>query len=220
MKQKPPTEVKIETTETGSLKQNLEIDLVIQRATQEVTDRYEGIMRKERDELHREMQNFTDGQKTFVKPRLRDRFFGRIKDLYLVMNHRIPVYCPKSGCPIKGKGVNFGIEAITADLDTALGYIDAYFDKYPERGSAKLIHMQVDRRSHRTGAIVNDYTFLVGDWDPERRQHIRAEIDGMSADQMVVASLLEDRKSYGRRQRWSKSEIRGAVEHQSRRGRS
>ena len=114
MKSKPPTD-KESTTQQLPQTADLEIDMMIQNATQLVTNRYEKEIRKERD-LHRaEMQNLTDGMKTWKKPSLWARLTGRYKDIYLVLNHRVPIYCHKTDCEVKGRGHNWGCLLYTSD---------------------------------------------------------------------------------------------------------
>jgi hypothetical protein len=190
-----------EKEDTKAPTQDLEWDMAMQRAGQVITDRYEKEIKKQANNHRKEMQNFLDGQKSFVKPRWIDKLFGRYKDLYLVYNHMVPVFCHKSKCPTKGEGVNWGIEALTLDLDVALGYIDEYFETYPHCGSAKLLHIQIDRRTNRTGQVVSDHTFLLKDWDSTKKRYIQEEMELESVEHRIIASLAEDRKKWKRGRR-------------------
>lgn len=180
--------------------QVLDDDFRIQRATQMVTETYEKRMLAQENGHRKEMENFMEGQKFWVKPSLWARITGRYKDMYMIYNHLRPHHC--TACGTNHQGVNFGIEALTLDLDTALSYIDEMMDKYPGT-KARLLHLQVDRRSRRTGQIVNDFTFLLADWDRERRKYITDEITAKSASNKVFASLAEDTRGYreGKRRR-------------------
>jgi hypothetical protein len=181
--------------------QDLEWDMAMQRAGQVITDRYEKEIKTKEKHHRKEMQNFLDGQKSFVKPRWIDRLMGRYKDLYLVYNHLQPIYCHKSNCPTKSEGVNWGIEVLTLDLDVALGYIDEYFENYPNHGSAKLLHIQIDRRTNRTGQVVSDHTFLLKDWDSQKKRYIRDDMESESVEHKILASLAEDRRKWKRGRR-------------------
>ena len=101
---------------------------------------------------------------------------------------------------------SFGIEALTLDLETALTHIDELLDKYPS-GKARLLHIQVDRRSRRHGQVVNDYTFLLKDWSAERRKYITEEISSNNAAGKIFGSLQEDTKQYREGKRRSRREM-------------
>ena len=180
----------------GPINMHLDFDLAMQRASQQITNEYEEKMRKTENLHRKEIQNYLDGQRTFVKPRWIDRVRGRFKDLYLVYNHLQPVYCHRSDCTTKAEGVNWGIECLTLDLDVALGHIDEYMLNFPNRGSAKLLHIQIDRFKNRTGAVVSDVSYNFKDWDPQAKRYIREKMEFESVEQKIVASLVEDRKEY------------------------
>tara|TARA_B100000287_G_scaffold263148_2_gene247631 strand:+ start:1095 stop:1742 length:648 start_codon:yes stop_codon:yes gene_type:complete len=197
-KKKEEEEQPIDTDEA------LEFDFAIQKATQVVTDQYEKRITAIENRQAKEMQNFMDGQRFFVKPSLLDRLLGRYKDMYLVFNHLRPFHC--TACGTNHHGVNHGIESLTLDLDTALGYIDEMFDKFPE-GKARLLHIQVDRRSRRQGQIVNEYTFMLKDWDRDRQKYITEEIMENSAHNKIFGSFKEDRKQWKEGKRRSKQNM-------------
>jgi len=182
----------------------LQEDFYVQRATQNVTNRYEKLLLEQKNNHQKEMENFLEGQKYWVKPSLWARITGRYKDMYLVRNHMQPFHC--TDCGSNHHGVNFGIEALTLDLETALTHIDELLDKYPT-GKARLLHIQIDRRSRRHGQIVNDYTFLMKDWSADRRKYITDEISSNSAAGKIFGSLQEDTKQYIEGKRRSKREM-------------
>ena len=103
-----------------------------------MTDRYERMMLDKTNEHREEMKNFIEGQKYWVKPSLWARITGRYKDMYLVFNHLRPHHC--THCGTNQVGVNFGIEAMTLDLETALTYIDELFEKYTGAKSPSFAH--------------------------------------------------------------------------------
>ena len=193
-----------EELEPSNSEEALNYEFEIQRATQIVTDRYEKMLLDKTNEHQEEMKNFIEGQKYWVKPSLWARITGRYKDMYLVYNHLRAHHC--THCGANHVGVNFGIESMTLDLETALTHIDELFDKY-EGGKARLLHIQVDRRSRRSGQIVNDYTFLTRDWDADRRKYITDEITSNSAASKVFGSLAEDTKNYREGKRRRRSEM-------------
>lgn len=179
-------------------------DFMIQKATQRVTDTYERKLLAQQNNHRKEMENFIEGQKFWVKPSLWARITGRYKDMYMVWNHLRPHHC--TACGSNTIGVNFGIESLTLDLETALTHIDELFEKYPN-GRARLFHIQVDRRTRRSGQIVKDYTFLTADWDSEQRKYITEDIKSNSAANRVFASLQEDTRNYREGRRRRKSEM-------------
>lgn len=193
-----------EELEPSNSEEALNYQFEIQRATQIVTDRYEKMLLDKTNEHQEEMKNFIEGQKYWVKPSLWARITGRYKDMYLVYNHLRAHHC--THCGANHVGVNFGIESMTLDLETALTHIDEMFEKY-QNGKARLLHIQVDRRSRRSGQIVNDYTFLTRDWDADRRKYITDEITSNSAANKVFGSLAEDTKNYREGKRRRRSEM-------------
>ena len=195
---------KQEPVEKSNSTEELEFDMAIQRATQIVTDKYEKELFRIKKNQTREMQSFIDGQKIFVKPRFIDRLFGRFKDMYIVFNHMRPWHCKH--CGTNYDGANDGIECVTLDIDTALGYIDEIFDKY-DKGKARLVHVQVDRRSSRTGQVVDVYNFLMRDWDPEKKQYMTHKLLEESVENRIHASLVEDRKNWRKGQRRNRKDI-------------
>jgi hypothetical protein len=188
----------------GPISMHLDFDLALQRATQGITNEYEDKMRKTENLHRKEIQNFLDGQRTFVKPRWIDRIRGRFKDLYLVYNHLQPIYCHRTDCTTKAEGVNWGIECLTLDLDVALGHIDEYLMNFPNRGSAKLLHIQIDRFKNRTGVVVSDVSYNFKNWDVNAKRFVREKMEFESVEERIVASLVEDRKEYRQGKRRTK----------------
>jgi hypothetical protein len=177
---------------------NLDIDMMIQNATQLVTNRYEAELKKQKRFHHKEMQTLINGGKAFYKPSLWARLSRRYKDIYIVYNHKMPVYCHRSNCETKGEGVNWGIEAITTDLESALGYADSYFEEWQGHSdytSVKILHLQVDRRS-RQGALVDDVTLALKDWNPDKRKMVKSKLEGQTADSQIINSLVKNRPKY------------------------
>jgi hypothetical protein len=190
---------KLETTdEQKAPNMNLELDVMIQKATQVVADRYEKQIKRLTKFHEKEMQTLIDGRKSFRKPSLFARLTRRYKDIYIVYNHRMPVYCHRSDCTTKGEGVNWGIEAICTELEEALWYADEYFiqwEGYADHTSVKILHLQVDRRN-RHGAIVNDVTLTLKDWDPEKRRMVKTKFEKQTADSLIINSLVKNRPKY------------------------
>jgi hypothetical protein len=177
---------------------NLDIDMMIQNATQIVTNRYEGELKKQQRFHNKEMQTLINGRKSSFKPSLWARLSRRYKDIYIVYNHKMPVYCHRSDCETKGEGVNWGIEAITTDLESALGHADAYFEEwtgYNNYTSVKILHLQVDRRG-RNGALVEDVTLNLRDWNPDKRKMIKVKLQEQTADSQIINSLVKNRPKY------------------------
>ena len=67
--------------------------------------------------------------------------------------------------------------------------------------------MQVDRRSSRTGQVVDVYNFLMRDWDPEKKQYMTHKLLEESVENRIHASLVEDRKNWRRGQRRNRKDI-------------
>lgn len=182
----------------------IEENFYIQRATQQVTEQYERKILEERNRNRREMQNIVDGRKFWVKPSLWDRIRGRFKDMYIVFNHMRAFHCTE--CGTNFHGLNYGIECMTLDLNTALSYIDECFEKYPNT-RVKLLHVQVDRRTRRTGQIVHDYNYLMKDWDAEQRRYITEDLKENSAANKIFGELKESTSDYRSRKRRRRSEM-------------
>jgi hypothetical protein len=152
-------------TDTSAPLVNLEEELAFQQATQTVANRYEEQIRKLKDHHAKEMQSLLQGSESFTKPSLWARLTGRYKDIFIVFNHNLPVWCPKKECPTRREGINWGIEAVTTNLDTALNYISDYFERNSDNdwAHAKLLHLQVDRRKGR-GAVVDELSWTWALW--------------------------------------------------------
>ena len=179
----------------------LETDFMIQRATQAVADRYEAQIKRLKRFHEKEMQTLIDGRKSSIKPSLWARLTRRYKDIYIVYNHRMPVYCHRRDCETATEGVNWGIEHIGTTIESAMEAADAYFYEWrnhSEHVSVKILHLQVDRRSTR-GAVVQDITLKLKDWNPEKKKMTHETLEGTSADSAIINSLVANRPSYGKK---------------------
>lgn len=149
---------------------SLEQEMALQRRDQEIQNRHEKEIRKLQEFHKRELQNAIDGLSQ-VPPKvpLWKRLFRRKADsIFIVYNHNVPVYCHKKACPTSREGVNFGIEAVTRDAETAFFYISRYFEEYGKYPFcfAKLLWVKIDKRN-RDGSIVKDFTWKYGEWEPQ-----------------------------------------------------
>ena len=184
--------------EQKSHEMDLNLDMMVQKATQAVTNRYEMKIKQLTRFHEKEMQTLIEGRKTFVKPSFWSRFNKRFKDIYILYNHRMPVYCHRSDCETASSGVNWGIEYISTDLEKIMEAADEYFYEwrnYPDHTSMKILHLQVDRRS-RKGAIVKDVTMSYTDWNPETKQLTKDKLEKVTADSAIVDSLVKNRPGY------------------------
>jgi len=180
---------------------SLDTDIMIQKATQIVTNRYEKEIKRLKRFHEKEMQTLIDGRKTFRKPSFWSRMTRRYKDIYILYNHRMPVYCHRSDCETAGSGVNWGMECISTDLEEIMQAADEYFYEWrhhSDYASMKILHLQVDRRSSK-GAIVKDVTMLYKDWNPETKKLTKDKISEVTADSSIVNSLVANRPSYKKR---------------------
>ena len=84
-------------TENSAPIVNLEAEMQFQQATQAVADRYEAQIAKLRDHHEKEMQSLLMGMEADLisKPSLWARLIGRYKDIFIVFNHKLPVWCLK-----------------------------------------------------------------------------------------------------------------------------
>ena len=133
-----------------------------------------------------------------IKPSLWARITRRYKDIYIVYNHRMPVYCHRKDCETATEGVNWGIEWIGTTIEGAMEAADEYFYEWRHHvayASIKILHMQVDRRSTR-GAVVKDITLKMKDWNPESKKMTKASLEESTADSAIVNSLVANRPSY------------------------
>ncbi len=184
--------------EQKSHEMDLSIDMMIQNATQVVTNRYEKEIKRLKRFHEKEMQTLIDGRKSFIKPSFWSRFTRRFKDIYILYNHRMPVYCHRSDCETAGSGVNWGIEYISTNLEEVMEATDEYFYEwrnYTDHVSMKILHLQVDRRSTK-GAIVKDITLAYKDWNPETKKLTKDNLQEVTADSAIVNSLVQNRPGY------------------------
>ncbi len=157
-----------EKKEDGTLIKDITQDLYLQQQTQKVTERYEKKIKQLQMFHDLEMENAITGgeeEQIIQKPSLWARLTGRFKDVYIVFNHNMPVYCHKKDCPTRREGIRWGIEAITSDLGVAFDYMRTYFKKYGEfpQAFAKLLHIRMDRRKG-SGAVVSDVSYSYDTW--------------------------------------------------------
>ncbi len=152
---------------------SLEREMALQKRDQEMKNSHEREIRKLKDFHKRELQNALDGMKEEAPkmPFWKAIFRRKTDNLFIVYNHNLPVYCHLKKCPTRREGVNFGIEAITKDPETAFWYISKYFEEYGKYPFcfAKILWVKVDKRN-RQGAIVKDFTWKYGDWEPHNME--------------------------------------------------
>ena len=167
---------------------DLEREMAFQRATQEVADRYEAQIHKLKEHHAKEMQSLLMGIEPDLisKPSFWSRLTRRYKDIFIVFNHNIPVWCPKKTCPTKREGINWGIEAVTTDLNIALDHISDYFirNENHDYAHAKLLHLQVDR-SRGTGAVVDELSWTWALWRNSDHYDDKRKITARMADKLV-----------------------------------
>jgi len=178
----------------------LETDMIVQRATQAVTNRYEAEIKRLKSFHEKEMDTLIEGKKSMIKPSLWARITRRYKDIYIVYNHRMPVYCHRKDCETATSGVNWGMEFIGTTIEGAMEAADEYFYEWRNHSnyaSVKILHLQVDRRSTR-GAVVKDITLKMKDWNPDAKKMAQASLENSTADSAIVNSLVANRPSYKR----------------------
>jgi len=173
-------------TDTSAPLVNLEDEMAFQQATQAVANRYEEQIRKLRESHAKEMQSLLMGSESFIKPSFMSRLLGRYKDIFIVFNHNIPVWCPKKACPTRREGINWGIEAVTTNLDTALNSISEYFERNSDNdwAHAKLLHLQVDRR-RGSGAVVDELSWTWPLWRNSDHFDDKRKISAKMADKLI-----------------------------------
>ena len=179
------------------IRDNLEFQLALQRANEEVTSHYREREQKLKSLHNHEIQNLTDAQITYIKPKLWHRITGRYKDIYILMNGKIPMICPADGCKVRFAGVNNGFEAIALDIETALEMAEDYFENCSEYGgysfhSLKILHIQLDRRSTRRGVVVRNISLDRKKWR-EEKEKTRADLEKITANKLVIDSLMSMR---------------------------
>ena len=184
--------------ETKPHQMDLETDMIVQKATQAVANRYEAEIKRLKRFHEKEMETLIKGRKSMIKPSLWAKITRRYKDIYIVYNHRMPVYCHRKDCETATEGVNWGIEWIGTTVEGAMEAADEYFYEWRNHvnyASIKILHMQVDRRSTR-GAVVKDITLKMKDWNPESKKMAKASLLESTADSAIVNSLVANRPSY------------------------
>ena len=144
-------------------------------------------------ELHiREMNSYMEGiaDQLTSKPSLWARITGRYKDIFIVYNHNIPIYCSKSECPTKRSGVNWGIEAVTTDLTVAFDALRNYFNRCGELpfAYAKILHLQVDRRKG-LGAVVDEMSWTWGEFRNSDLYDDEKKITAKMVDKIIKKPL-------------------------------
>ena len=165
---KSTKEPKKNEEQNGALMKDITQDLYVQQQTQKVTERYERKMKQLQMFHDLEMENAISGgeeEMIIQKPSLWARLTRRFKDVYIVFNHNMPVYCHKKDCPTRREGIRWGIEAITSDLGVAFDYMRTYFKKYGEypQAFAKMLHIRMDRRKG-AGVVVSDVSYSYDTW--------------------------------------------------------
>ena len=184
------------------IKDNLEFQLALQRANEETTTHYKDRIDKMRRMHQHELQNLLTAQVSYKKPKLWDRIRGRYKDIYILFNNRNPLRCGHCGEKAQ-EGVNGGIEDICLDYERALELCDEYFEKWRDYSgysfhSMRIVHVQIDRKNSRKGAFVRDITLDRRDWNPDTKKKTRKELQEITADKLVLDSLMSMRPRRGR----------------------
>ena len=167
-KEKVREQMKEKGDQNGALMKDITQDLYVQQQTQKVAERYERKMKQLQMFHDLEMENAISGgeeEMIIQKPSLWARLTRRFKDVYIVFNHNMPVYCHKKDCPTRREGIRWGIEAITSDLGVAFDYMRPYFTKYGEypQAFAKMLHIRMDRRKG-AGVVVSDVSYSYDTW--------------------------------------------------------
>tara|TARA_B100001778_G_C18533355_1_gene604734 strand:- start:500 stop:1108 length:609 start_codon:yes stop_codon:yes gene_type:complete len=167
---------------------DLEAEMQFQAATQAVADRYEEQIRKLREHHQKEMQSLLMGidADLISKPSLWARLTGRYKDIYVIFNHNLPVWCPKKACPTRREGINWGIEAVTTELNIAFDHISDYFNRNKDNdyAHAKLLHLQVDRKRGQ-GAVVDELSWTWALWRNSDHYHDKRKVSAKTVDKLV-----------------------------------
>ncbi len=170
---------------------DLEAEMQFQQATQAVADRYEAQIAKLRDHHEKEMQSLLMGMEADLisKPSLWARLTGRYKDIFIVFNHNLPVWCPKKACPTRREGINWGIEAVTTELNIAFDHISDYFNRNKDNdyAHAKLLHLQVDRR-RGLGAVVDELSWTWALWRNSDHYQDKRKVSARMVDKVVKSS--------------------------------
>jgi len=181
------------------VKENLEWDMAIQRATQEINQHWENRIKKIKELHNHEMQNMVSGSRmSFSKPRLIDRLRGRYRDHYILFNNKIPVFCERKECSQRKNGVDYGVEAICLSREHALEAAEAYWAERKEYNgysfnSLSIIHFQVDRFGSRQAMVVRNITIDQREWNDEKRSKVKKELDKVTAENLVLDSLMSAR---------------------------
>ena len=167
-KEKVREQMKEKGDQNGALMKDITQDLYVQQQTQKVAERYDRKMKQLQMFHDLEMENAISGgeeEMIIQKPSLWARLTRRFKDVYIVFNHNMPVYCHKKDCPTRREGIRWGIEAITSDLGVAFDYMRTYFKKYGEypQAFAKMLHIRMDRRKG-AGVVVSDVSYSYDTW--------------------------------------------------------
>jgi|GEM_PF-6586962 len=186
----------------ATIKDNLEFQLALQRANEETTIHYKDRIEKLTKMHQHELQNLLTAQVSYKKPKLWDRLRGKYKDIYILFNNRMPLRCGHCGEKTK-EGVNGGIEEVCLDYESALELCDEFFEKWRDFSgysfvSLRIVHIQVERKDSRRGAFVRDITLDRKDWNPDVKKKTRKELQKITADKLVVDSLMSMRPRRGR----------------------
>lgn len=167
---------------------DLEAEMQFQAATQAVADRYEEQIRKLKKYHEKEMQSLLMGidADLISKPSLWARLTRRYKDIYVVFNHNLPVWCPKKACPTRREGINWGIEAVTTELNIAFDHISDYFNRNKDNdyAHAKLLHLQVDRKRGQ-GAVVDELSWTWALWRNSDHYHDKRKVSAKTVDKLI-----------------------------------
>lgn len=128
---------------------DIEGDVMIQRISQEIVEKYEKRISEMRSSFQQELSNVVTSLQNQQPPKKRFslNLFGKTPEkVFIVYNHNSPVYCYKKECPTRRTGFNHGIECVTFDLDIAHQKIDEYWGKNRGNPAAfiKLIEIDVD----------------------------------------------------------------------------
>ena len=184
--------------EKDKVREKLEFEMVIQKATQEINNHWEERVAKLKDMQAHEMQNIMTAQRTFSKPKWIDRIRGRYRDLYILFNNKIPIFCDQAECKSRRKGVDYGVQAICLSREQALDAAEEYWNNLKaftgySFNSLSILHFQVDRYGSREGMVVRDITLDQKEWNEETKEATKNELNKVTADKLVLDSLMSAR---------------------------
>jgi len=169
-------------------KADLAKEMEFQRHTQLMQDKHDKHIAQIREHHSKEMNSVMMGlaAERISKPSLWARLTGRYKDIFVIFNHNLPVWCSKKDCPTRREGINFGIEGVTTSLHQAMEYVREYFEKVGDHpyAHAKILHLQVDRRKGR-GSVVDEMSWTWPIWRNSNQFDDERKISAKMVDKMI-----------------------------------